>query len=400
MRSNSPVRPRRFSAAARLLLLAGILLQLAACLALLPGENLLEYAVCAPDVTRTKNPDGSGEVQIETGLEERIQARSEVQSQLSDGLAALSCSGVKCGFPVSGNGNDAVATLQAVDQCFAETCPRPLLEGRWMDAGELKSGARVAVLDGDLAFKLFGSDSPLERSVRIGDVDYRIIGTARHRRSVGSPDEYGVYIPLAAVAAQGLQLDTLTMYALPLSASGMDQSFRSAMESAWGPGSFYSLRRQIMGGLLLTRLLLFALGMGILLRLFGRLRALGRRFREQIAAMHARSYARDYLLPSAARILLLICAAALLLGAAYALLCFLIEPVYTFTEWVPESLVELSALRKLFWERVSAAARPVRIVTQDVARISYWSKLARLGAVLTLLGCASGRNSPGTRRNT
>ena len=150
MRSNSPVRPRRFSAAARLLLLAGILLQLAACLALLPGENLLEYAVCAPDVTRTKNPDGSGEEQIETGLEKRIQARSEVQSQLSDGLAALSCSGVKCGFPVSGNGNDAVATLQAVDQCFTETCPRPLLEGRWMDAGELKSGARVAVLDGDL----------------------------------------------------------------------------------------------------------------------------------------------------------------------------------------------------------------------------------------------------------
>lgn len=388
------MKKRRFSKTARLLLALGALMQVAAFLAFQAGGALLEYAICAPDVQKIDSSASGGEsapARIETGLEALMKARDDVESQLSDGLAALACGGMKSGASVSGDGGDAVATLQAVDRCWLETCPRQLGAGRWMDSSELKSGAKVAVLDADLAFKLFGSESAVDRKLRIGEAEFRVVGTVRHRRGVGERDEYSAYIPLAAAAKQGLQLDTLTMYALPLSQSGLDQSFTSAMEAAWGPGSFYNLRKEAMGALLLTRVILFAFGMAVMARLAKGLRALARRFGAEMREMRARGYARSYLAPSAARILALAACAALLLAATYALLSFVVEPVYTFTEWVPESLVEISALKAVFWSRTADAARLVRVITPDAARASFWGGIARLGAVLFLLGCALGR---------
>lgn len=383
------MRKRRFSRTARLLIALGAVFQLAALLAFHMNDALLEYAICAPDVQTVSSADGSSHA--ETGLEPLIEARDDVFEQLGDGLAALACGGIKSGSSVSGGGNTAGAALQAVDLCWLETCPRRIAEGRWMDTSELKSGARVAVLDADLAFKLFGSESALERTVRIIDADYRVIGTVHHRRSVGERDACNAYVPLSAVAAQGVQLDTLTMYALPLSQTGMDQSFTAAMRDAWGSGSFYNLRREAMGGMLLTRLLLCALGMALLWRLTIPLRGLARRFRGEIAEMRRHGYLRNYFLPSAARILALILCAAAWLAAVYGVLCVAIEPVYTFTEWIPESLVELSALKAVFWSRAEAAAQLVRVVTPEAARSAFWGSAARLGAVLTLLGLALGR---------
>ena len=383
------MRKRRFSRTARLLIALGAVLQIAALLAFSASDSLLEYAICAPDVQTVSTTDGSSHA--ETGLEPLIEARDDVFEQLGDGLAALACGGIKGGASVSGGGSTVGAALQAVDLCWLETCPRRILDGRWMDASELKSGAQVTVLDADLAFDLFGSESALERTVRIADKDYRVIGTVRHRRSVGERDECSAYIPLSAVMAQGIQLDILTMYALPLAQTGMDQSFTAAMRDAWGDGSFYSLRREAMGGMLLSRLLLCALGMALLWRLTNPLRGLARRFRGEIAEMQRHGYLRSYLLPSIARILALMLCAAAWLAAVYGVLCVAIEPVYTFTEWIPESLVEISALKTVFWSRAEDAAQLVKVLTPEVARSAFWSGAARTGAVLALLGLALGR---------
>ena len=390
------MRKRRFSRTARLLIALGTVLQLAALLAFSMDDALLEYAICAPDVQTVSAADGSSH--RETGLEMLIDAREDVFEQLGDGLAALACGGIKGGTSVSGGGTTAEAALQAVDLCWLETCPRRILDGRWMDASELKSGAQVTVLDADLAFDLFGSESALERTVRILDKDYRVIGTVKHRRSVGERDACSAYVPLSAVAAQGIQLDTLTMYALPLAQTGMDQSFTAAMRDAWGAGSFYNLRKEAMGGMILTRLLACALGMALLWRLMNPLRGLAKRFRGEIAEMQRHGYARSYLLPSIARILALIACAAAWLAAVYGVLCVAIEPVYTFTEWIPESLVELSALKAVFWSRAEDAAQLVQVLTPEAARSAFWGGAARLGAVLTLLGLALGRGRGGKSR--
>lgn len=389
------MKKKRFSRTALLLLLIGAAAQLAACFALLTGDTLLQYAICAPDVRKIEatasNGTASAAPRYETGLEEKARALKEVQEQLSDGLSALSMGGARSGETISAGNASATGTLWAVDGRWLETCPRRMLYGRWMDGSEFEYGVSVAVLDEALAFKLFASEDPVGKKVRIGEADYRVVGTVRHRRDVGDVDEYGAYIPLNAAAKQGLQMDTLTMYAVPAAQAALDQTFSAEAESAWGRGSFHNLRKEAMGGLLLTRVIAFAFGMAMVARLVRGLARLAGRFGGEIRAMHARGYARQYLPPSVARVLAIVVGALALLVAAYALLSFLIEPVYTFTEWVPESLVELSALEAVFWSRAADAARLVRIATPESAHIAFWSMLARLGAAIFLLGLALGR---------
>ncbi len=388
------MKSKRFSRAAKLLLAVGALMQLTAYLAFQDMDPLLEYAVCAPDVQKIAEadaPSGAAQTRLETGLEDMLQAREAVAGRLGSAVTALSCGGIRSGMHLSGGGKDAVACLQAVDLCDLETRPRRLTRGRWMDSSELISGARVAVLDEDLAFALFGSEDAVGRELRVDGTDYRIVGTARHRRSVGEADAFSAYIPLRAAAWQGLQLDTLTMYALPAAQSGLEQSFCAAMEESWGAGSLHNLRREAMGGMLLTRLLLVALGLTLAARLWRGIRALARRFSGEISALRARLYPRQVLPGAALRVLAVAAFAAAWLAGVYALLCVAIEPVYTFTEWVPESLVELSALRTVFWSRAADAARLVRVNTPEAARCAFWGGFARCGAVCALLGLALGR---------
>ena len=383
---------RRYSIPAKLLILLGIAAQLAAVWALAPVDPVLEYVIPAPDVRQI---EASGEEdrapRAETGLGPLMKSREDVEAQLGEAVSALAVGGMKGGAAVSGGGQTAVAALRAVDLCWLETCPRRIAGGRWMDSGELRHGARVAVLDEDLAFALFGSEGAEGKEIEIESARYAVIGTVRHRRGPGEADEYAAYIPLAAAADAGVQLDVVTMHALSAVSSGLDQSFTEAMRSAWGAGELHNLRKERMGALLLTRLLLFAFGMAVLFRLLKGYGALTRRWRKQVAELQARSYARRWLAPAMLRVLGGILGGALLLAGAYVLIDFVIQPVYTFTEWVPESLVSLSALRAVFWDRVASAARLIALRTPESARIAFWGTAARAGGAALLLGLALGR---------
>ena len=385
---------RGYSIPARLLILIGIAAQLAAALALMPVDPVLEYVIPAPDVRQIEaSEEENRPAGVETGLEELSKSREDVEAQLGEAAAALAVSGMKGGAAVSGGGQTASAALRAVDFRWLEVCPRQIAEGRWMDSGELKHGARVAVLDEDLAFALFGSEGAEGREIEIERTRYAVIGTVRHRRSPGEADEFAAYIPLAAAADAGIQLDVVTLHALSAVSSGLDQSFTEAARSAWGAGELHNLRKERMGALLLTRLLVFAFGMAVLFRLLGRFRELARRWRAQVAALRARSYARGWIGPAVLRLLGGALGGALMLAAAYALLSFAIEPVYIFTEWVPESLVSLSALRAVFWDRAASAARLLILRTPESARIAFWGTVARTGGAALLLGLALGRRS-------
>ena len=375
---------------AKFLILLGIAMQLAAALALLSVDPLLEYVVPAPDVQRVETGEDR-QIRLEAGLEPLMESREDVQEQLAEAVTALSVSGLKSGAEISGGDQGEKAALRAVDLRWLETCPKQLAAGRWMDSGELSRGAKVAVLDEDLAFALFGSEGAEGKEIEIGGAEYAVIGTVRHRRGVGEADEFSAYIPLATAAEQGIQLDTITMHALSAVPSGLDQSFTEAMRSAWGAGELHNLRKERMGGLLLTRMLLFAFGMALVFWLLRRFGAVVRRWRAQIAALRERNYARRWLGPALLRVFGGILFGVMLLLAAYALLAFAIEPVYTFTEWVPESLVSLKALRAVFWDRAAHAARLINLRTLESVRIAFWGSIARTGAAALLLGLALGR---------
>ena len=77
---------------------------------------------------------------------------------------------------------------------------------------------------------------------------------------------------------------------------------------------------------------------------------------------------------------------AALAGAAFALAKFSIDPLYVFTEWVPEVLVELSSIAKRFWSLNDANAAAVRYVSRSFCVLETGRALLRWGLLALLLG--------------
>ncbi len=377
-----------------LLLVLGALLSAYALVSLLCAEDMWVYATCAPDVqknaaTSAEDGNGSATASADTGLEELIRQRDSVAEKLGDEARAVACSGRTLNAEInSGRTVEGQISLYAVDVCWMEVHPRRMLQGRWMDNHELRAGERVAVLDRNTAFALFGTEDCIGGRFMIAEAEYRVIGVTKRRAGLGEPAENCVYIPLLAAAEQGLQLESLELSALPANGDSLGMNFESAAQEAWGDGSFYCTRKEVMRHTMLLRWIVFFAGVALLAEGF---RVYRRRVSSQIAVIRElceKRYLVQVLGTVMLRIIMMTLGAAALLGVLYGVLTFMIQPVYTFTEWVPESLVEISKYRAVFWNLVRGASGAVSVQTAEIARLRLNGKFLNWGCILLLLALA------------
>mgnify|MGYP005847700215 CR=1 FL=1 len=74
--------------------------------------------------------------------------------------------------------------------------------GRFFDAGEYESNARVVVLGADTAEEMFGGLNPVGRSMRIGRTTFEVIGVLEEQDTgIGSNPNQEVYVPLTTALA-------------------------------------------------------------------------------------------------------------------------------------------------------------------------------------------------------
>jgi putative ABC transport system permease protein len=85
------------------------------------------------------------------------------------------------------------------DNGFPEVQGGDLLAGRWFTRAELAGGAGVAVLDQDVARRLFGREDPLDKVVRVGGWPARVIGVYEQPANIFSPpgQATGAILPYA-----------------------------------------------------------------------------------------------------------------------------------------------------------------------------------------------------------
>ncbi|HEX2718483.1 MAG TPA: ABC transporter permease [Gemmatimonadaceae bacterium] len=88
-------------------------------------------------------------------------------------------------------------TFFGADDRYTEIQGGELLEGRWFTKAELKSGSQVAVIDRDVARRLFGEISPLDRMVRLGGRPAKVIGVYAPPENIFAPpgQQVGAIIP-------------------------------------------------------------------------------------------------------------------------------------------------------------------------------------------------------------
>lgn len=83
------------------------------------------------------------------------------------------------------------------DDRYQEIQGGELLDGRWFTPAELASGTNVVVVDENVARKLFGQESALDRMIRVGGRPARVIGLYAAPGNIFSPpgQDIGAVVP-------------------------------------------------------------------------------------------------------------------------------------------------------------------------------------------------------------
>ena len=263
----------------------------------------------------------------------------------------------------------------------------PLLarEGRLFYPDELTKGEKVALLDEQLALEIFKIPDPIGREITLQSDTYRVVGVVRHSKKVGDYAEYSVYIPLMSIIESSVQLDALLVEGEPKAGTGANVSFEKTVQSwaNWGSnGTFYDLGKEGLGSRLWLRVLLFVSGMTLCLRLIhwlnGRVSYYNKRYHQQLQ----RKYAIALMPELTGAVLLFILGYGLTVGLMGVLMGYILQPIYTFPEWIPQILVEWSDIAKAFWNVWQIPAVMMELRTPEILRLRWLDLLIK--------GCSAG----------
>lgn len=347
--------------------------------------NQLQYLVEAPGPEQEKTDTGSNETQQPNkSLIERGEQLKSAMEGLSGNVSAYTLTGVVDQQSLQSDiGNGAQGRLELLGENSFALRPKYLRYGRLFFPEELEQGADVMLLDEQLALLLFNIGDPLERTVTLAGKEYRVIGIVRHQKQVGDLTDAGAYVPLASVASLELTVDALMVNAQPIAGTGASVAFKSAMDSWQSGGNMIDLGKESMGAKLWLRLLLFLSGMTLTLRA---VRFLNQRVHDALRDDKERlksSYAIRLMPRFTGQVLVLGVGYLLCAGVVALLMQYLIEPVYTFPEWIPAVLVEWEEIATAFWKCWQTPATLVELRSPEFMRLRFYGLMIQL----TSAGC-------------
>ena len=351
------------------LLPLGCLLVAAALIGLMRTPKLLQYAFL---------PDG--ELGLYAGKLE------EAAEEIGGTSGAITLHGVRQGCQISAEngGSESDISLYMVSARWFEAYPLRMRAGGILSYASLKGMEREIVLDGDLAFKLFGDRDPLGRYVDLSGEKFEVVGVAEHARRLGEGTLYAAWIPLGSDESLGCDL----MVASTVSGidGGLTTLFGTAMKNAFGAGTLYGLQKERMRATMILRVIALVVALRLLALWIGALRRVGAawlaEYQERIQTCYFSRMLGFVLL----RLMATFLVAAATLVICWALMNFFVEPVLVFVEWVPEVLVSWAAITGRFWELVNAASKPVSLMTAEMAELRFWANILRWGVIAALIG--------------
>ena len=350
--------------------------------------NHLQYLIAPPHKLQTSGGEETP-VKPNEPVAQWYAALKDVAEEWDSTMEAWTLGGVMENASLSAEGGGTQGRVTVMGENGTTLHPLQLRFGRNFFPEELRDGAHVIILDEQAALALFRISDPIDRKVTVQGVEYRVIGVARHRKQVGDLTDYGAYIPLMSVIDQDITLDALQVEAAPRTGVGASVSFSTVCGTWQQGGTVIDLGKEGMAATLWLRVLLCLAGATALLRLIGwlngQVRSYAKQYRQQLQVRYALS-----LMPQLAGMILLFClgyggAAAL----AAVLMNVIIQPVYTFPEWIPAVLVEWEDIAAAFWKvwQTSATLREMR--SPEILRLRYFTLLiqgcsAATGVLLAL----------------
>lgn len=355
-----------------------------------PGT--FQHVYAAPQLVAAEE----GAQETNGGLREARLKTRELETELEGACedATLYALAQPAAVSVPDGGKSASARLVGVEESWFYLNSPVLLNGRLLYPDECIYGERVALVDEQLAVALFQYAEPLGEEIEVAGQRYRIVGVIKAGKRVGDQMDYSLYVPLRSLEETNVSLTALVYEARPVQGAGGWSAFQTAAQKL-GDGTTISLIKERMNAAMPMRMLFTLLGMT--LALWG-VRWMNRRSARFAAAYHDRlqtQYAARLVGFAAGRLLLLALGYVACAAALAWLFTRLVEPVYTFPEWVPAVLVEPKDIQTAFWNVWQTSATVVEYRTPELLRLRFLREVMAwsCGACALLIGSLTGAAS-------
>lgn len=362
------VRTRKGACA---LIVVGILAAILSIGVLYSMPDTLQYAIAACN----------GEEDISQVLD----TQKEAEAILADYTSVVTVGAITEESSVGTDSISASATVYAIAEGWFEVYPTPLYEGRRLMETELHQGNCVALIDVDLAFKLFNSELPQDAKITVGENEYDIVGTIRHRRSVGETQEHCIYVPLTS--SPKTPHDVLIIAAKPIDDVQANIIFENTMQTRYqGRGSFYSVSKEAQRQMMILRILLLLFGLSAFGSLARKIRNFSSRQIIRYRDKLRNHYFKDTLPSLVGIILICILGYVTILILFSNLVAYSLSPLIIFTEWIPENFVDWTSIKNVFWNLSNSAAKLVKVGTREIRRVQFWGNILRWSVIGILTG--------------
>ena len=359
-----------------LALLLGLALTVCGGALLLLSGGRMEYILPAPTATQE-----GGEL---NALYEDAQKQL---ASIADSVTASAVGARAQGINLSAEAQSAETTVYAVGSGYFDVVHETLLDGRLISEADVKRAENVIVIDESTALSFFAGVEPVGQTVTVDGLDYEVAGVMKANRRLGETDEHVAYIPITAASANAMAMQTVELIAKTADkTTGSAILMENTLKTWQSGGSFYNYNKLALGAVMPLRWVMLFAGVALLLSLLARLNAAAWGRVCDYADQLKTRYARDMLGGMIGSVLLALLGYAALAGAAFALAKFSIDPLYVFTEWVPEVVVELSSIASRFWSLNNANAAAVRYVSRNYCVLETGRGLLRWGVLALLLG--------------
>ena len=381
---------------ALLVLAAALALYAVFSLAAIPAQYQYLWAAPAPTT-----PAAGGKAS-NSGLRDARLRMDALNEQLEGACEKTTLYAVADGVSVIAGVDGATAVtarLEALDDGAYALKPILLRSGRLLYPEEFQTGARVALVDEKLAVALYNYAEPLGRTLLLGGQSYRIVGIVNDSRRVGDRREYSLYVPYRAMEHASVEMSALCVQTAPIQGAGGWSAFETATAALSAQGTCISLPKETQHATLPLRMVCCAFGLMALLFAVRLCNAMTRRLYRAWRLRMREQYALRLAPWLTLRALPLLLGYAVCAFAFTRLFLLLIEPVYTFPEWIPKVLVEPNDISAAFWAVWQKQAALIELRSPELIRIRFFGELTAwaCGALALAGGLLAARLSAALR---
>lgn len=172
------------------------------------GGNTLFVQVRIPPTTKNRNANAQGPGAAFSGV-----AITSLKQRDLDDIKKLNnitgAYGIVTGqAPASYRGNKKTAIYYGAGAERFSIDKTKLTKGRFYSEGEDNSGAQVVIMGSKIATDLFGQDDPIGKLLRIGTMNFQVIGVYEPQGAIGENDNI-LFIPLITAQRKLLGIDYL-----------------------------------------------------------------------------------------------------------------------------------------------------------------------------------------------